>query len=111
MGTFFPILLRIMTIIVIGRIRVNPCNAESTFCPRYNILNIFDNYLNHVMLVFIGKPSLSTIIGVPSCQGFSHFSGFLHLSVQAILVTSSVRVKIIHLNILIQKSDLRYDRN
>ena len=41
---------------------LNPCNAESTFCPRHNIVKIFGNYLNHVMLVFILKPSLSTII-------------------------------------------------
>ena len=30
------------------------------------------------MLVFIGKLSLSTLIWVPICQGFSHVSVFLH---------------------------------
>ena len=31
----------------------NPCDAESTFCPRHNMANIFDNYLNPITLLFI----------------------------------------------------------
>ena len=45
-----------------------------------------------VKLVFIGKLSLSTHRRVPICQGFSHFSGFLHHLVSAKLATSSIRV-------------------
>ena len=41
--------------------------------------NIFKNHLNPVMLVFIGKLSLSTNIWVPICQGFSHFLAFFTL--------------------------------
>ena len=44
------------------------------------------------MLVFIRKLSLSTLIWVPICQGFSHFSGFLHHFVLAKVATSSIRV-------------------
>ena len=61
---------------------------------------IFENYLNPVMLVFIGKLSLSTIRWVPMCQGISHFSGFLHNFVMAKLATSSLRVKFMFLKIL-----------
>ena len=45
------------------------------------------------MLECIGKLSLSTLRKVPMCQGFSHFSGFLHHLVLATLATSSIRVK------------------
>ena len=31
------------------------------FCPKYKDAKIFENYLNPVMLVFIGKLSLSTL--------------------------------------------------
>ena len=43
-----------------------------------------------VMLVFIGKLSPSTLRWVPICQGFSHFSGFLHNFVLAKSATSRV---------------------
>ena len=52
----------------------------------------FENHLNPVMLVFIGKFTLSTLSWVPICQGFSHFSGFMHPFVLARLATSSIRV-------------------
>ena len=38
----------------------------------------FEPHLNPVLLVCIGKLSLSTLRRVPICQYFSHFSGFLH---------------------------------
>ena len=37
----------------------NPSNAEGTF--GHEVANIFENYLNPVMLVFIGELSLSTL--------------------------------------------------
>ena len=37
---------------------------------------ICENHLYPVMLVFIGKHSLSTLRWIPICQGFSQFSGF-----------------------------------
>ena len=55
---------------------------------------ILENHLNPVMLVLIRKLSLSTLIPVPICQGFTHFSVYLHHFVLAILATSSVRVKL-----------------
>ena len=53
----------------------------------------FENHPNPVLLVFIEKFSLSTLRWVPMCQGFSHFSGFLHNFVLAKLATSSISVK------------------
>ena len=46
------------------------------------------------MLVFMAKLLLSTLRWVPMCQGFSHFSGFLHRFMLAKLATSSMRVDI-----------------
>ena len=46
-----------------------------------------------VMLVFIGKLSPSTFKWVPICQGFGHFTEFLHHFVLAKLATCSIRVK------------------
>ena len=46
------------------------------------------------MLVFIRKLSLSTVRWVLMCQGFSHFSGFLHHLVLVKLAISSIRVKL-----------------
>ena len=40
---------------------VNPSNAGATFIQStHTVAKIFDNHLNPVMLVFIGKLSLST---------------------------------------------------
>ena len=50
---------------------------------------IFENNLNPIVLVFIGKLSLGTIKWVPIYQGFIDFSGFLHHFVLAKLATSS----------------------
>ena len=69
---------------------INPSNAEATF-PQGK--DFFENRLNPVMLVFIEKLLLSTLIWVPICQGFNHFQFFLHHCVLAKLATSSIRVK------------------
>ena len=53
-------------------------------------------------VVFIGKLSLSTLRKIPKCQGFSHFSGFLHHFVLAKLATSSIRVDVLKPLILSQ---------
>ena len=58
---------------------------------------IFENHLNSVMLLLIGKLSLSTLRWVPVCQDFSHFSGFLHQYVLAQLASSIRVMKGIHL--------------
>ena len=60
--------------------------------PKHNVATIFENHLNPVMLVFIGKLSLITLRWVPMCQGFSNFHCFLHHFVLAKLATSSIRV-------------------
>ena len=39
---------------------INPSNAEATFVESKDA-KIFENYLNHVMLVFIGSLLLSTV--------------------------------------------------
>ena len=44
--------------------------------PSYPISPVLEIHLNPVMLVFIGKLSLSSFRCVPMCQGFRHFSGF-----------------------------------
>ena len=45
------------------------------------------------MLVFIGCLSLSTLRWVPMCQGFSHFSAFLHHFIMATVAATSIRDK------------------
>ena len=55
--------------------------------------NTFENPLNPVMLIFIGKLSLSTLRCVPIYQGFSIFFVFLHHFIQAKLATSNIKVK------------------
>ena len=57
---------------------LNPSNAEATIVPKHKDPKIFENHLNPVILVFIGKLSLSTPRWVPTCQGFKSFSAFLH---------------------------------
>ena len=67
-----------------------PSNAEATFVQ---IARIFENHLNPVMLILIGKLSLRTLIWVPICQGSSHFlKVFLHHFLWAKLATSSIMV-------------------
>ena len=61
-------------------------------CPKHKDAQIIENHLNPAMLVFIGKHLLSTLRWVPLCQGFNHFSGYLHHFELAKLVTSSIRV-------------------
>ena len=41
---------------------LNPSNAEVPFVKKHKDAKIFENYLNPVMLVFIGKLSLRTLI-------------------------------------------------
>ena len=62
-------------------------------CPVHKKVNKLWNHCNTLMVVFIGKLSLSTIRWVPICQGFSHFSAFFHHFMLAKLATSSDRVK------------------
>ena len=60
------------------------------FHPKYKNAKIFENHRNAVMLVFIGKLSLSVLRWVAIC----HFSGFFCIIlVLAKLATCSIRVK------------------
>ena len=43
-------------------------------------------------IALVGDSRMSTCM----CQGFNHFSGFLHHFVLAKLASSSIRVKVIH---------------
>ena len=45
----------------------------------HNNVDISENLLNPAMLVFIEKLLMSTIRGVPICQGFNYFSAFFAL--------------------------------
>ena len=57
----------------------NPYNeCWGYFHPKHTNAKIVEKHLNPVILVLIRKLSLSTLRWVPICQGFSHFSGFLH---------------------------------
>ena len=58
--------------------------------------NTYEIHPNLVMWVFIGKLSLSTLRRVSMCQGFNHFSGFLHGFVLAKAAISSIRVKYVN---------------
>ena len=53
-----------------------PFRCWGYFHPKHKDATIFENHLNPVILVFIGKLSMSTVRWVPMSQGFSHFSGF-----------------------------------
>ena len=72
---------------------LNPSNAKGFFYPKYNDTKIFENPLNPVMLVFIGKLLLSAIRWVLIREGFCHLSGFLHYLVLAKLTTTSIGFK------------------
>ena len=74
-------------------IRLNPSNAEANFVQKHKDAKLSKNHPNPVMLVFFGLLSHSTLRLVPMCQGFSHFSRFLHHVVMAKLATSSIRFK------------------
>ena len=58
-----------------------------------NDAKIFESYLNPVLLVFMGKLSLSTQMST-HMPGFQSFSDYLHHFLFANLATSSIRVKI-----------------
>ena len=60
-------------------------------CPKHKDTKIIENHPNHVILVFIGKLSLSTL--VPEFQSFLSF--FLHHCVMAKLATNGIRVNTI----------------
>ena len=63
------------------------------FSTKHYDVKIFENHLNPVLLVFIGKHSLSTLRCEPICQGFHHFFEFLHHFILAKLATSSIKAK------------------
>ena len=69
---------------------LNPSNAKATFVQ--STMQIFENHLNPVTLVFIGKLWLSTVRFVPMCQGFGQIF-FFHLF-EKLLATSSIRVNL-----------------
>ena len=64
-----------------------PFQCWGYFHTKHKNAKIFENHLNSVMLVFIGKLSLSTFRCVSICHGFIHFSGFL---LHFVLVKSAV---------------------
>ena len=74
----------IWELIICFKETLNLSNDEDT--------EIFENHLNPVMLVFIGKLLLSTLRWVPMCHGSDHFSGVLHNFVLVKLATSSIKV-------------------
>ena len=57
----------------------NPSNAKATFIQWTRTQIFFENHLNPIILVCIGKLSSSTFRWVPICQGFGHFSAFFTL--------------------------------
>ena len=63
------------------------------FCPKHKDVKFLENQLNHVMLVSRCWYRLDSTQYVSMCQGFNHFSGFLHHFVLAKLPTSRIRVK------------------
>ena len=70
-----------------------PFQCWGYFRPKHKNANYFENHQNPVMLVFIGKLLMSTLRWVPICQGFGHFSGFLHHFLLPQVATSSLRGK------------------
>ena len=71
---------------------LNPSNAKALLGPKHKTAKILENHLNSVMLAFIRELSPSILRLAPMCQGFSHFSTFLHRFVLAKLATSNIRV-------------------
>ena len=61
------------------------------FHQRHKNTEFFENLLNPVMLVFIGKLLLSPIRWVPICQGFHHF-WTLYLSASTSVAKSLVHI-------------------
>ena len=49
----------------VSRVLLNPSNAEATFFKSTTMQKWMENHLKPVMLVFIGKPSLSALRWVP----------------------------------------------
>ena len=58
------------------RMSMSPSNAEAILSFKAQRCKKTKTNINHVVLVLIRKNSLSTIIWVPICQGFNHFSRF-----------------------------------
>ena len=73
---------------------VNSFNAEATFVPGTRCKKIFEYSQNPVMLVFIGKPLLSSQMSTNNMPGLLLFSAFLHHIVLTKLATSSKRVHV-----------------
>ena len=78
-----------------GHLHVNPSNAEATFVQSArtqghfhinpsNEAKIFEKYLNPVMLVYIGKLSLRTLIWVSHARVQSFFSFFASFRIDLI---------------------------
>ena len=57
------------------QININPSNEKDTFVISTRMQNIIENHLNHVVLVFIGKLSLSTLRRVP----YARVSAIFHI--------------------------------
>ena len=57
---------------------INPFNDETSYVEELKNSKIFENHLHHIILVFIGKPSMSSLRWVPIYQGFGHFQ-FFHI--------------------------------
>ena len=71
---------------------INPSAADVTFFQCTKKQKIMKIIYKPVMLVFIGKLSLSTFRWVPICHGFSHFSAFCHHFMLTKFATTSIRV-------------------
>ena len=71
-----------------------PFQCWGYFRPKHKNANISKNHRNPIMLVFIGKLSLSALRWIPMCQGFRQFSGFMHHFVLAKLASTIWRVNI-----------------
>ena len=77
-----------------------PCLFHRLTIPMLRLLSslstrtqsFFENHLNPVMLVFIGKLMMSTLRWVPIYQGLNHFQVFSIIFVLEKLATSSIRV-------------------
>ena len=57
--------------------KFKPTQCWGYFPPKHKNAKIFEKHLNPVMLVLIGKLSLSSFRWVPMCHGLSSFSVFL----------------------------------
>ena len=87
-------------LLIIEIIRPKPFQCWGYFRPKHYDAKIFEKHVNPVMLLFIGKLSMSTLRWVPTCQGCSHFKVFLHHFVLVKFCTSSIRVHLLYIMLL-----------